>query len=157
MASGVNGVSLTIDNCAIQLLCGLSAATRNALVQLINGYIIALEAEESLIRVQLLKAQIALAPINLAAQIAEEALQKAKAAANIVPLNLIGQCVSIGNLNLAIQQNLDIILQDIVVITNDLNRLLSIQDAFQAEINQINSTIQYYQNIIATLNACPFV
>lgn len=146
---------MALANCVQVLLCGLSAAVRNALVALLQGYIAQLGLVVATLKAQLIYLNILTAPVKIADDAVTGVITKVRAAANLVPLSLIGQCVDIGDLNVSIQQNLDVVLADATIIANDLERLLSFGDEIAAKIQSFENTIQFYEQVIATINVCP--
>lgn len=144
----------SFSNCVKVLLCGLSAATRNAIVALLNGYIGVLNAQVTTLTAELDVLNIASAPVALANSLVQSFINEVKAGANIIPFDLIDQCVEIGQLNEAIQVNLDIALVDADIIASDLERLLSFKDELTAEIADIQTTLELYVEAIATFDLC---
>lgn len=147
----------SLENCAKIIICGLSAGVRNALAGIVKGYIAELDTYVGVLQAKLVYANIAVLPIQALSKAVTLAVNDAKAGANIVPLDIIGQCVGIGDINVAIQANLDVILADALVISNDLSRLLSFRDEINAEIASVQNTINFFQLVIAQIDLCQAV
>jgi len=148
---------MTLANCVQQVLCGLTAATRNAIVALLQGYVAQLDLLKAALEAQLVYLNILSVPPQIANSLVQTVISEVKAGANLIPLDLIGDCFSLGQLNAYIQTNIDIILADANIIANDLSRLLSFGDEIRAEIADLEAVITFYQDIITTINVCPQV
>lgn len=148
---------MSLSNCVKTILCGLSAATRSALKTLVQGYVAQLEVLVTALEAKLIYLDLLTAPVNVLNSLAQQAIAEVKAGANIVPLDLIGSCIEIGDLNVSIQNNLDALLVDVNIVANDLERLLSFRDEVQAEINNLREVIALYNNVIDALDACVVV
>jgi len=145
---------VALANCVKLVLCGLSAATRNAIVGILQGYVGVLNAQITSLEVELVALNIATAPVALANSAVQSFINQVKAGANIVPLNLIGECFDLGQLNEAVQVNLDLALVDANIIANDLERLLSFKAELDATILDLQTTIELYTEVIATIKVC---
>lgn len=145
---------MALADCVREVLCGLSAATRNALVGIIRGYVTALEAEKAILQAKLLKLNILTLPVSALNSVAQSALAQARAGANIVPLDLIGTCVDVGNLNDVITRNIEIVTRELNKIATDLERLLSFADEINAAIDDIDAVLQTYIEVIEFIDTC---
>lgn len=145
---------MALANCVQHVLCGLSAGVRSALVVLIKGYINQLQVYETLITARRAYLNILTAPIAIAKNVVDGVITQAKAGANIIPLDLIGDCFEVGQLNESIQANLNLVLVDANILATDLERLLSFGDELDAILVDVNSTIQFYESIIAAIDVC---
>lgn len=148
---------MTLTNCVKQVLCGLSAAVQNALVALIKGYIAQLDLYKAQLEAKLVYLAMLSTPPQVLNSLAQTALSEIKAGANIVPLDLVGRCFQVGELNEAIQENLNIVLADANTIANDLSRLLSFRDEVEEAIADVQAVIDLYTEIVATIDACATV
>ena len=151
--------TFSLAACVRAILCGLSAATGKALAGFINGFIADLEAQVAILQAKLLYLNILKEPIVVANTAVQLALSKASNAVigQLVPLQTIGQCFAIGSLTTSIQTNIDLVAGDAAIIAGDLERLVSVGDEIQFEIDALNSTILYYGLIVQTINACSLV
>lgn len=146
---------MALPACVQAVLCGLSATTRNALSALVRSYVTQLDIAISGLRAKLVVLNILTVPPQLLNTIVQEVITEVKAGANLIPLSVIGQCIEVGDLNVSIQQNLDLILSDANIIANDLSRLLSFKDEVESLITELQATINTYQQVISMLDACP--
>lgn len=144
----------SVETCVKDLLCGLSNATRAALSGILDGYVAQLGILEAALLAKLQFLNILTVPPQLANTLVQAALSEAKAAANIIPLDLIGQCAGMGKLNESIQTNIDALMSDVSQIATDLSRLASFTDELNAQLDDVRGVIQYYKDILATIEIC---
>lgn len=144
-----------LPNCVEAVLCGLSASVRSAISALLQGYVTQLNIAIVALEAKLVYLDILTIPPQALKAFVDQAIAEVKAGANLIPFSAIGQCIEVGNLNVAIQQNLDIVLSDANIISNDLSRMLSFKDEVTAEIAQLQATLNTYTQVIALINACP--
>lgn len=145
---------MALANCVAQVLCGLAAATRAAIASLIDKYLIALRVARAELEAQLVVLDIASAPIIALNNLAQQALLEVKAGANLIPLDLIGNCLDVGRLNETIQANLDIVAGDISIVAQDLARLVSFRDEVEASIRELDRFIDTYLEILEIIDGC---
>lgn len=145
---------MALPLCVRAILCGLSTGVQNALAGILAGYIAIIDVEIGALTGYLVYLNIATLPINALNSVVQTALLQAKAAANIVPFSIIGECIQVGDLNVAIQANIDVILEDVNVIATDLSRLLSIKEETDAAIRELQAVRDTYVEVLGILNAC---
>ena len=146
---------MALNPCVREILCGLSGAVRTTLATIIEGYIAQLNAYRATLEAQLIYLDILTLPLQPLNALAQEALNQSKAGLNIVPLDLIGRCAGIGDLNNAISLNIDLAAASLNNITTDLNRLLSQSDEVRAVIAQVDTVISYYGEVLNEMDFCP--
>lgn len=145
---------MALANCVKDLLCGLSGALRNALVAILESYIVQLDVLIAAKDAELVKLNVLAVPVLLVNPIAQDLLAQAKAGANLLPLDIIADCFQFGQLNLSIQTNLDALAQDISVLTTDIARLLSAGDEVRAVIADLQEVRNFYVEVIAQIVIC---
>lgn len=143
-----------LARCVEAILCGLSRATQNALINLINGYLIQLDLARASLEAELAVLNIATAPIALANTVAQQALAQIKAGANLIPLDIIGTCFEVGVLNETISENIDALAVDVNIIASDLQRLVSARDEVEAALDNLVQSISLFRSILETFSTC---
>lgn len=143
-----------LNPCVRQVLCGLSKSVREALRALIAAQVAILQVQIAQLEAYSAYLDVLTLPVSAASSLAEQFIQQVKSAAQVIPLDLIGTCVDVGNLNRAIEDTLNTALQDVNVLTNDLNRLLSFSDEVGALIDDLNETLNLYNAILDIIDLC---
>lgn len=145
---------MALDSCVREILCGLSAAVRAALSSIIQGYILQLGTYKATLEAQLIYLDLLAIPPQLVNTLAQQALNEAKAATNLIPLSLIGRCVDIGDINATIEDNVNIIAADLNIILTDVSRILSQSDEIQALIDTVSASINLYTEVLSLIDLC---
>lgn len=140
--------------CVKVVLCGLSNATRQAINTVLGAYIIQLNLARAALELKLVKLNVATVPVQLLNTAIQGVVNEIKAGANIIPISVIGDCIGVGDINAAIQSNLDILLVDANIITSDLQRLLSFRDEVQGVLDDLESVILLYEEVLTLLTTC---
>src|SRR5688500_17819453 len=97
-------------NCIISLRCGLPGAVKNARAGLIQSYMAAIDVEIAALEGKLIYLNILTTPVSLLGTLAQEALNQARAGANIIPFDLMKECdVGLNPLVVGIQANVDLL------------------------------------------------
>lgn len=147
-------MAVTIENCVKSIICGLSTAVQNALRALLNAYIAQFDVLIAGYEAKLIYLNILTAPVQVVAGFVEAAIQDARAGANLIPFDLAEGCIGIGDINLAIQDNLNAILASAINIETDLNRMLSFKDEVEAAIADVKRLRDLYVALISTIDTC---
>jgi len=145
---------MALNPCVKQILCALSAPVLAALNAVISSQIALLRAQIVAAQAQLLALDITTAPLELARNIAQGLIDQAKAAATLVPFELIAECADLGDFNVNFVESLDALTADLNDIVDDLQRLLSFKEELQLLVNELEEVIEQFEGIQAVIEEC---
>ncbi len=148
---------MTLGKCVKGVLCGLSAATRNALALILKKYVTELQLYEQALEAEAIYLNaLAIVP-NILNKEVQAVIRAARSALDLVPLSLIGNCFDMQDLNRSVQVSLDLALAEAKIISQDLERLLSAGDEVQIRLDEVRVTIQTYAEALALIDACALI
>lgn len=145
---------MALNPCVQQILCGLGNAVLSALKGIITAQKAVVTAAIVQAEAQLAIVRITTAPISAAAQVAQQVVDGAHAAANLVPLAILSNCADLGELNISINTSIDSALREVNTILADANRLLSFADELDALVVELNATIAQFDAILDVIALC---
>lgn len=145
---------MALDECLKTILCGIGSAAISMLESALQAQVLAAQAALAVIDAEIIQADILGAPFAVAAQLVQEVVDEAKGVLNIVPLNLIGTCTDLGELNVSIRQQIDDYTAEAVSVLNDAAALLSYSDELRALKAELQDLIAYYTDVKLVLETC---
>ena len=145
---------MALEACVREILCGLSAATLGAVSSIINAQRAILQAQVAALQAELLVLDVATLPLQVAREAALTALNTARSAITIVPLDLIAGCADLGDFNIGIDASLNAATGAVVDIIDDLNRLLSFREELNLLISEFNATIDLFDEVLLVIQEC---
>jgi flagellin-like hook-associated protein FlgL len=147
-------MAVEVSSCVREIVCSLSQPAIGLLNGILSTQITLLQSQVVAISAQLLTFDVLQAPVVVANAAAQTALQQVKEIVNIVPLNLIGQCADLGNVNLGLNRSIDGISAELEAITQDATRLLSFREELVSLQNELNATIDLFQAVQQVIATC---
>jgi len=146
---------MAVADCVHFILCGLSAATSRALVAFIRAQVITLELAIAPLRAQLIYLDVLAFPARLAKTAAEAVIQPLLAGAGLLQIPAgIKRCLELSDVTAAVQVNINQVLSDVNIALSDLDRILSLQDEVQAQINRLEETLSLCLEVLEALGTC---
>lgn len=145
---------MSVEQCVIEVLCGLSAATLAQFKVYLDGQVTLLRLQIDVLEAKILKYDVAFLPVSITSAFAQKALAEMQALASLVPLSLAGDCVGLGTLSLDVEANLRAVSAELEDQARDLIRLLSVKKDLRARIAQIQGIISYYEEILEAIRVC---
>ena len=147
-------MAVTLAPCVQQILCALSNAALSALKSIISGQIALLKAQILVFQTQLLQYDVLAIPVEVVQAAANAVVNKVRGAASLVPLNIISQCVDLGNFNLNLQQSIDVALATANDVLFEATRLLSYKTELNAVVANLNAAIDQFNAINTIIDGC---
>ena len=145
---------MTLQPCVKEILCALSDSALSALKGIISSQVAILQAQIIVYQTQLLQYDILSIPIQATQIAANAVVQKVRGSVALIPLNVITQCVTLGNFNLNLQQSIDVALATVNDVLYEATRLLSYKEELQAIINELNAAIDQFNAITTIIDGC---
>ena len=145
---------MALNQCVKQILCGLSDAVLRSIQGIIDGQVAILEAQIVIIQTQLIQYDVLAIPVEATRDIAQAAIDAVRQSVTLVPLNLISNCVDLGNFNLNLSQSLDLATSTLDEVAFEAIRLLSYRDELNGLVNEINGTIEQFTDIRGVIDEC---
>ena len=146
--------TVQISPCLQEIICGLSAATLSVLRGVLETQLAAVQAQVAIIAGKLVVVDIIVAPVVLVKDAAETALNDIRALANVIPINLIGDCVQLGQFSAALNTNIDLISADLEDQVRDITRILSVKKELQFIQDQLNALIDQINAVLTVISLC---
>jgi hypothetical protein len=143
-----------LNPCVKAILCGLSSAALNALQAVIDGQVALIQAQIVVYQTQLLQYDVLAIPVEVAQQVAQSYIDKVRNSAILLPLNLITECVDLGDFNLNLQQSIDVALATADDLAYEAIRLLSYRDDLNAIVQELNAALTQFTDIKAVIGEC---
>jgi hypothetical protein len=143
-----------LNPCVKKILCGLSSAALNALQSVIDGQVALIQAQIVVYQTQLLQYDVLAIPVEVAQQVAQSYIDKVRNSAILLPLNLITECVDLGNFNLNLQQSIDVALATADDLAYEATRLLSYRDDLNAIVQELNAALTQFTDIKTIIGEC---
>lgn len=145
---------MALDPCVSSILCGLSASVLSALQSILATQRAVVLEQIGQAQAQLAIADVATLPVEGARAGAAAVLEQVRAAAQLVPLNLISGCTDLGDFNIGLNDSLAAANAELTDITDDLNALLSFKNELNAIIDNGNLLIAQFNAIEAVIQEC---
>lgn len=145
---------MALVQCVKDILCSLSAGVRNGLADIVRIYLAQIDALIAKNQLTLTNLDIATAPLNILNDLAQTSIAAVKSEAELLPLDAITECVEFGDVSFAIQENLDALLVNANVLTNDLSRVLSYKDELEARVAELRRVRDLYVDVLAQIDIC---
>lgn len=143
-----------LELCVVQILCGLSQAVQAALVSLLRSYRAILDAKILELEGELAVLDILTVGPKAVNALAQNALSLAKSTINIVPLNLLAGCVGYADITKDLTGYVNLIGQDIQLLTDDVDRLISGKDEVQDAIRKLQALENVFDQLISAIHLC---
>lgn len=143
-----------LDPCVKSILCGLGDSALRSIQGLIDAQVALLQAQIAIYQTQLLQFDILALPIEAARAGAQAIIDEALEAATIIPLNLITECVDLGDFNISINEALNLALTGLNDLAFEATRLLSYRDELNAIVSELNATIDQFTDIRSIIDEC---
>jgi hypothetical protein len=143
-----------LNPCVKAILCGLSSAILNALQAVIDGQVALIRAQITVYQTQLIQYDVLAIPVEMAKQVADSYIEKVRNSAMLVPLNLISECVDLGEFNLNLQQSIDVALATADDLAYEATRLLSYRDDLNAIVQELNDALTQFTDIKSVISEC---
>ncbi len=143
-----------LQDCVKEILCGLSSAVLKQLKILIDGQIAILETAITALQAQILQYDILSKPIEAANIIFQAGITKVKKASTLIPLDLITDCVDLGDYNLNVQQTIDLASSTTNELTSELSRLLSFKEELNALVTDLTKAVKQFTDITDIIDRC---
>jgi len=143
-----------LNQCAQQILCGLSTAALQVIQTLINGQVAVLQSQITFYQTQLLQYDILAIPARAAQTTLQSVVNNVRNSVAVLPAQLVVDCVDLGQFNLNLQESIDVVLGVSEDNLFEIQRLLSFQDELQSQIDQLNSIITQYTQIQDVITIC---
>lgn len=145
---------MALDKCVQILVCGLGAGLQRTIKGIINAEVAVLEAEITALQAEVSKIDVLSAPIQALNTIAQDAIAEIRSKANIVPVDLLSDCLDFGSINGALKTSLDLSLRHVNVISNDLSRLLSLKAEINSQIAYVKQQKDIFLEVLDLLDGC---
>lgn len=145
---------MALANCVKEILCTLGDFVLRSLQALINGQIAIVQAQIVTFQTQLIQYDILAIPVQASADIARTFVDQVRNSAFLIPLNLISNCVDLGDFNLNLQQSIDVGLAVFDDLIFEATRLLSFRDDLNAIVGELNALITQFTDISAVIDQC---
>lgn len=142
------------EPCVRLVLCPLGAAFVHAVTSVIALLKAQLAAQRALLQSLLQVIEIQLIPIRAGREAALIVLNQARSAADIIPVELVGNCVRLGRFTADIRSTIDTTIADVQDFSRELEQLLSFQDEVQARLDELDEIIDRYTSIEVSLQGC---
>jgi hypothetical protein len=136
------------------ILCGLSDSALRAIQALIDGQVALIQAQIIVIQTQLLQYDVLAIPIEATRAVAQAVVDKVRKSAYLIPLNLISECVDLGNFNLNLQQSIDAATAVADDYLAEATRLLSFRDDLNFLVAELNATLTQFTDIRNIIDEC---
>lgn len=147
-------MATSLDPCVRAILCGLSNAALAGVKSLITTQLAFVTAQLALITAQLAQYNILATAVQASANFVEGQIQDIRAAANLIPLQLISGCVGLGDLNLSINADIDKATAQFEAFVADATRILSFIDELNLVKEALQQEIDLYNAILSTISLC---
>lgn len=144
----------TLEVCVKQILCGLSSSVLRSLQTIIDGQIAFLQTQITTFQTQLLQYDVLSIPLQAANTVTQTIVDETKRYANLIPLNVISECVDLGDFNLNLNQSLDLFSNYSNELTYEATRLLSYREELNEIIDKLNVTINQFTDIRSIIDQC---
>lgn len=145
---------MALDQCVKEIICTLSNAALNSLNSLIDGQKSLLQAQITAYQTQLLQYNIIAPAVQASKDAAQLVVDKARSITNLIPLNLISECVDLGDFYVNISGMTDLTIGYADDLAFEAVRLLSYEDELNAIINEFNETIDQLTEIQLIIDEC---
>lgn len=146
-----------LKRCVLDILCGLSQPVRNEVRAFIQLQEDALEFELLFLKAQLVKYLPIAKGLGLAMDAFAKILAEAQAKANLVPLNLIGNCLTLGNLNVFVETLIAEATSDLQLAFNEVNRVLAFIDELNFAIERLEQGKRLLNAVLVAIESCPSI
>ena len=143
-----------LDPCVKRIICSLSDVALRSIQALIDGQVAILQAQIVVYQAQILQYDILAIPVEAAAAVAQLVVDKVREAAYLIPLNLITECVDLGDFNLNLNQSIDVAVSTAEDAIFEATRLLSFRDELNAIVNELNNIIDQFTDIRSVIDEC---
>jgi len=144
----------SLNPCVKEILCGLSDAVLRTLQGIIDGQVAILQAQIVIIQTQILQYDILAIPVEITRAAAQAIIDTVRQSVALVPLNLISNCVDLGDFNLNLYQSLDVATAVVDDIAFEATRLLSFRDELNSLVNELNTAIDQFTDIRGVIDEC---
>jgi len=143
-----------LDPCVREILCGLSHAVLRTMQGIIDGQVAILQAQIVLIQTQILQYDVLAIPVEITRAAAQAVIDTVRQSVVLIPLNLISNCVDLGDFNLNLSQSLDLATSVVDDISFEATRLLSYRDELNSLISELNGAIDQFTDIRSVMDQC---
>lgn len=145
---------MALDVCVRNILCALSAPVLGALSGIIQTQRAALTAQITGLQTQILRLDVAAAPLEAGRVILNQSLGQLRAAASLVPLSLIEGCGDLGQLNINLVASIDQKTAELNETVDELTRVVSFRDELQTVVDEYTAIIEQFDEILLTIQEC---
>lgn len=145
---------MALNPCVKQILCSLSDAALGALQGIINGQVALLQAQILIYQTQILQFDVLSLPVQAAQAAGQAVVDNVRSSAALVPLNIISQCVDLGDFNLNLQQSIDVVLSSTEDLLAEATRLLSYREELNAIVTELDGAITQFTDISGIIDQC---
>ena len=141
--------------CVKEITCTLGLPVLRALDAVVQLAIIEINTQLAAIAAQLIVLDIAVAPVNLALNLAEEAINAIKAPlAQLMPVSTMKECVDMGDLMVGMDDVASRSTAAIEDFRQDAIRTLSIRDELAELQNILNANLLRFEAFSELINDC---
>jgi hypothetical protein len=145
---------MALDQCVKEIICTLSSAALSSLNVLIDGQKSLLQAQITQYQTQLLQYDLIAPAIQASRDAAQLIVDEARSITNFIPLNIIADCVDLGDFYVNISGGIDLAIAYADDLTFEATRLLSYRDELNAIISEFNETIDQLTDIQRIISEC---
>ena len=145
---------MALNPCVKRIICPLGDAFIGAVNALITLFLAQIDAQIAAAQAALAVVEIQLTPIRVAAAAAQTVLNQARAASDIIPAGLAGDCLSLGEFVVDIRKTIETTIADIADFSRELQQMFSFQDELQALVDELNAIRDRYGDFQLELQAC---
>lgn len=145
---------MALDQCVQDILCSLSAGVRNAFVSILRTYITQIDVSIAAYEAKLVYLNILAVPPQALNEIAQTALNQVRNVTRLVPFSVIQECTDYNQITGAVQTTLDDLSSNAQILTNDLQRILSLRDEVEAVIIDLRRVRDLYVEVLSVTDAC---
>lgn len=145
---------MAVQECVKTILCPLGNSVLSALNGIISAQVAFLQGELAVITAQLVTLEVQLLPIQVVRGVANAAVAEVRAAGNLVPVAIMADCFDLGDMQMKLNASLDASVASVNQILNEANRILSFKAELEAEVAEIQATIEKLNGIKFALSEC---
>lgn len=145
---------MALDPCVRIILCPLGSAVIGAVNSLISLFLVQIDAQILAAQALLIQVNVIVLPARAAAAAAQLVLNEARSAADIIPSEIIGDCLTLGTFKVDIRRTIEGAMADVADFKRRAELALSFEDELEALIDELNAIRARYADFQLELTAC---